>query len=65
MCFKGLYAFIGRLTPREEKLAENLRLEKKKNAKLMSKSKMQILGYRWKWRELLKQSMQRMSLPTS
>jgi len=34
MCFKGLYAFIGRLTPREEKLAENLRLEKKKNAKL-------------------------------
>lgn len=34
MCFKGLYAFIGRLTPREEKLAENLRLEKKKNVKL-------------------------------
>lgn len=34
MCFKGLYAFIGRLTPREEKLAENIRLEKKKNAKL-------------------------------
>lgn len=34
MCFKGLYAFIGRLTPREEKMAENLRLEKKKNAKL-------------------------------
>lgn len=34
MCFKGLYAFIGRLTPREEKLAENLRLEKNKNAKL-------------------------------
>ena len=34
MCFKGLYAFIGRLSPREEKLAENLRLEKKKNAKL-------------------------------
>ena len=34
MCFKDLYAFIGRLTPREEKLAENLRLEKKKNAKL-------------------------------
>lgn len=34
MCFKGLYAFIGRLTPREEKIAENLRLEKKKNAKL-------------------------------
>ena len=34
MCFKGLYAFIGRLTPKEEKLAENLRLEKKKNAKL-------------------------------
>ena len=32
MCFKGLYAFIGRLTPKEEKLAENLRLEKKKNA---------------------------------
>ena len=34
MCFKGLYAFIGRLTPKEEKLAENLRLEKKKNVKL-------------------------------
>lgn len=34
MCFKGLYAFIGGLTPREEKLAENFRLEKKKNAKL-------------------------------
>lgn len=34
MCFRGLYAFIGRLTPREEKLAENLRLEKKKTAKL-------------------------------
>ena len=34
MCFKGLYAFIGRLTPKEEKLAENLRLEKKKTAKL-------------------------------
>ena len=34
MCFKGLYAFIGRLTPREEKLSENLRLEKKKTAKL-------------------------------
>ncbi len=34
MCFKGLYAFIGRLTPREEKMAENFRLEKKKNAKL-------------------------------
>ena len=26
--------FLGRLTPREEKLAENIRLEKKKNAKL-------------------------------
>ncbi|MCH1613702.1 MAG: hypothetical protein L7S72_10450 [Flavobacteriales bacterium] len=34
MCFNGLYAFIGRLTPREEKLAENLRLEKKKNTKM-------------------------------
>ena len=34
MCFKGLYAFIGRLTPREEKMAENLRKEKKKNTKL-------------------------------
>ena len=34
MCFKGLYAFIGRLTAREEKLAENLLLEKKKTAKL-------------------------------
>lgn len=38
MCFKDLYAFIGRLTPREEKLAENLRLEKKKNAKLSVQS---------------------------
>ena len=38
MCFKGLYAFIGRLTPREEKLAENLRLEKKKTAKLEIKT---------------------------
>jgi hypothetical protein len=34
VCFKGLYAFIGRQTPREEKMAENLRLEKKKTAKL-------------------------------
>lgn len=34
MCFKGLYAFIGRLTPREEKLAENLRKVKKQNSKL-------------------------------
>jgi len=34
MCFKGLYAFIGRLTPREEKMAENLRKVKKQNSKL-------------------------------
>ena len=38
MCFKGLYAFIGRLTPREEKMAENLRKEKKKNDKLSLQS---------------------------
>ena len=38
MCFKGLYAFIGRLTPREEKMAENLRKEKKKNNKLSVQS---------------------------
>ena len=38
MCFKGLYAFIGRLTPREEKMAENLRKEKKKNDKLSVQS---------------------------
>ena len=38
MCFKGLYAFIGRLTPREEKMGENLRKEKKKNAKLSVQS---------------------------
>lgn len=34
MCFKNQYDFIGMLNPREEKLAVNLRLEKKKNAKL-------------------------------
>ena len=34
MCFKNQYDYIGMLNPREEKLAENLRLEKKKNAKL-------------------------------
>ena len=34
MCFKNQYDYIGMLSPREEKLAENLRLEKKKNAKL-------------------------------
>ena len=38
MCFKGLYAFIGRLTPREEKMAENIRKEKNKNAKLSVQS---------------------------
>lgn len=38
MCFKDLYAFIGRLTPREEKMAENLRKEKKKNDKLSVQS---------------------------
>lgn len=34
MCFKNQYDYIGMLNPREEKLAENLRLEEKKNAKL-------------------------------
>ena len=34
MCFKNQYDYIGMLNPREEKLAENLRLEKKKNVKL-------------------------------
>ena len=34
MCFKNQYGYIGMLSPKEEKLAENLRLEKKKNAKL-------------------------------
>ena len=34
MCFKDQYEYIGRITPREEKLAENLRLEIKKNDKL-------------------------------
>jgi hypothetical protein len=33
MCFKNQYDYIGMLSPKEEKLAENLRLEKKKNAK--------------------------------
>lgn len=35
MCFKNQYDYIGMLSPKEEKLAENLRLEKKKNAKLI------------------------------
>ena len=34
MCFKNQYDYIGMLSPKEEKLSENLRLEKKKNAKL-------------------------------
>ena len=34
MCFKNQYDYIGMLTPREEKLAENLRKEKNKNSKL-------------------------------
>ena len=34
MCFKNQYDYIGMLSPKEEKLAENLRLEKKKNTKL-------------------------------
>ena len=34
MCFKNQYDYIGMLSPKEEKLAENLRLEKNKNAKL-------------------------------
>jgi hypothetical protein len=34
MCFKNQYDYIGMLSPKEEKLAENLRFEKKKNAKL-------------------------------
>ena len=45
MCFKGLYTFISRLILREEKLAENLRLEKKKNAKLGVQTKMQPLFF--------------------
>jgi archaellum component FlaC len=34
MCFKNQYDYIGMLTPREEKLAENLRKEKNKNSRL-------------------------------
>ena len=34
MCFKNQYDYIGMLSPKEKKIAENLRLEKKKNAKL-------------------------------
>lgn len=34
MCFKDQYEYIGKLIPREEKLAENLRLEIKKKEKL-------------------------------
>lgn len=34
MCFKDQYEYIGRVTPKEEKLAENLRIEIKKNDKL-------------------------------
>ncbi|MDB9954321.1 hypothetical protein OAD49_02040 [Flavobacteriaceae bacterium] len=34
MCFKNQYDYIGMLTPREEKLAENLRKVKKQNSKL-------------------------------
>lgn len=34
MCFKSQYEYIGKLMPREEKLAENLRLETKKKEKL-------------------------------
>ncbi|MDG1673668.1 MAG: hypothetical protein P8H64_07465 [Flavobacteriaceae bacterium] len=34
MCFKNQYDYIGMLSPREEKLAENLRKEKNKNSKL-------------------------------
>ena len=30
MCFKNQYDYIGMLSPKEEKLAENLRLEKRK-----------------------------------
>ena len=36
MCFKNQYDYIGILTPREEKLAENLRKEKKINNKLIA-----------------------------
>ena len=35
MCFKNQYDYIGMLTPREEKLAKNLRKEKNKNSKLI------------------------------
>lgn len=34
MCFKNQYDYIGMLSPREEKLAENLRKVKKQNSKL-------------------------------
>ena len=34
MCFKNQYDYIGMLSPGEEKLAENLRIEKKQNSKL-------------------------------
>jgi hypothetical protein len=34
MCFKNQYDYIGMLNPREEKLAENLRLEKKEKCKI-------------------------------
>ena len=38
MCFKNQYDYIGILSPKEEKLAEKLRLEKKKNAKLETRT---------------------------
>ena len=34
MCFKNQYDYIGMLSPKEDNLAENLSLEKKKNDKL-------------------------------
>ena len=34
MCFANQYDYIGMLSPGEEKLAENLRIEKKQNSKL-------------------------------
>lgn len=39
MCFKNQYDYTGMLSPKEEKLAKNLQLEKNKNAKLLVQNK--------------------------
>lgn len=44
MYFRDQYEYIGRITPREEKLAENLRVEKRKNERL--KVKLENADYR-------------------